>query len=159
ILISNVIIPAYETLSYYQAKMGSLTNQYQQLHRYSLHIDYHENQSNRMKQELTAQHELYADLRNITFLQKRFGILQRQYQLKVITQQIKRGKISSDLEKINIHQTLDGKYSNHVRYLKMILSRESTLMLEQYNLINQTTLGDDPTLTADLDLILFLPKK
>lgn len=159
ITISNGIIPAYETLAYYQGKMGSLENQHRQLHRYSLHIDYHEDRSNQIRQQLTELNQLYSDFRDSTFLQKHFGNIQRQCQLKVITQQINRSEISGDLEKINIQQTLDGKYRDHVRYLKMILSPENSFILERYNLISQSLLSDDPTLTADLNLILFLPKK
>ena len=109
ITISNGIIPAYETLAYYQGKMGSLENQHRQLHRYSLHIDYHEDRSNQIRQQLTELNQLYSDFRDSTFLQKHFGNIQRQCQLKVITQQINRSEISGDLEKINIQQD-DGKF-------------------------------------------------
>ena len=157
--ISNSIIPAYESLSYYHDKIDALEKLQQQLQRFSLHIGFHENQANQIKQQLADLHQLNADVRNTVTLQKRFGKIQRQCQLKVITQQIKKNNISSELEKIDIRQTLEGNYSDHVRYLKAILSPEYSVLLERYSLLNRTPLSENPTLTADLNLILLLPRE
>ncbi len=157
--ISNFIMPSHDTLTYYHGKIDSLEQQQQQLHRFSLHIDFHESQAKLIKQQLADLRQRNADLRNTATLQKQFGKIQRQCQLKVITQQIERNNISSELEKINIRQTLNGNYSNHVRYLKEVLSPKNSLLLERYSLINRALFSDNPTLTADLNLILLLPKE
>ena len=157
--ISNYIIPSYETLTYYQEKIDSLDQQQQQLNRFSLHIDFHERQVKLINQQLADLRQHNANLGNTATLQKQFGKIQRQYQLKVITQQIERKNISSEFEKIDIRQTLTGNYSNHVRYLKEVLSPKNSLLLERYSLINRTLFSDNPILTADLNLILLLPKE
>jgi len=159
LIISNIIIPAYETLAYYHSKIDALEMQQQQLNRFSLHIDFHESQVKIIKRQLADLHRHNAELRNTATLQKRFGKIQRQCQLKVITQQFERSNISSDLEKIDVRQTLNGHYSNHVRYLKEVLNPKNSMLLEQYSLVNRTLFSDDPILTADVNLILLLPKE
>ncbi|MBU2648742.1 hypothetical protein KKI24_28805 [bacterium] len=159
LVISNIIVPAYDSLSYYHLKIASLEKQSRQLHRYALHINYHENLSRHISEQLAKQQQLYANMRDAVIIQKWFGKVQRQCRLTVVMQQIKNGNISGDLERIDIRQTLEGKYSDHVRYLNTILSQQNSILLERYKLQNQSPLMLNPILTADLQLFLFLPLK
>ncbi len=157
--ISNFIAPAYESLSYYHDQIVSLNNQYQLLYKYSLHVDYHETQLTQIKQQLENLQQLYDIPRNTAAFQKHFGKIQRQYNLTVVAQQISKEKASRDLEKINIQQTLEGNYSSHMAYLKTILSERNSMLLEQYVIETKSPLSNEPNLTADLQLTLFLPQK
>jgi hypothetical protein len=159
LIISNTIIPAYETLAYYHSKVDALEMQQQQLRQFTLHIDFHESHVKIIKKQLADLHQHNAELRNSAALQKQFGKIQRECQLKVITQQFERSNISSELEKIDIRQTLDGHYSNHMSYLQEVLSPKNNMLLEQYSLVNGTLFSDNPILTADVNLILLLPKE
>lgn len=159
ITISNFILPVYETLSYYRDKTASLEKKYQQLYGYSLHITHHENQLIPLQSELADLEQKFTKLRNAAALQKYFGDIQRECQLKVIIQEIKKGELSQELETIHIHQMLDGKYNDHMRYLNAILSGKSDILLEEYVLENRSPFSGDPQLTAQLVLTLFIPLK
>lgn len=155
--ISNFILPAYETLSYYQLKSISLEKQERQLYGYSLHIDYHEKQSGRIQQQLAKLQQVFSQAENTAILQKKLGNLQRKYHLKVASQVIQKGKPSQDLQVMRIEQTLDGIYKDHMRYLEAVLDRDNNLLLERYELTSQEPFDNNPLLTAKLQLTLFLP--
>jgi len=157
--ISNFIAPAYEARSYYHDQIISLENQYQLLYRYSLHVDYHETQLKQIEQQLEDLQQLYDIPRNSAAFQKHFGKIQRENHLTVVAHQTSKENASRDLEKINIRQTLEGKYSNHMNYLKAILNDRNSILLERYALDTSAPLSNEPKLTADLQLTLFLPLK
>jgi Na+-transporting NADH:ubiquinone oxidoreductase subunit NqrC len=157
--VSNFIAPAYEALSYYREQIVSLENQYQLLYRYSLHVDYHETQLKQIEQQLENLQQLYDIPRNTAAFQKHFRKIQREYHLTVVAQQTSKENASQDLEKIYIRQSLEGKYSSHMNYLKAILNEQNGILLERYILDTKAPLSKEPNLTADLQLTLFVPLK
>jgi len=159
LITSNLIIPAYDSLSYYEGKSAALEKQYQQLYGYSLHIDHHEKISKLLQQQLEDLASLFSSQRNTAALQNKLGQIQKQCRLTVVEQEIKKGTSSPDLEILNVQQTLSGKYNSHIRYLNTIMDDDSTLLLKQYKLENQEPFKKNPLLTAHLHLTLFLPKK
>ncbi len=112
-----------------------------------------------MQKKLAELEHRFSELQNPATLQRRFGDFQRECRLKVVMQEIKKHKASQELEKIHIQQTLDGKYNDQMRYLKIILSQENNILLERYDLDNQAPLTSNPRLTAHLVLALYLPSK
>lgn len=159
ITINNFIIPAYESLVYYQEKTATLDRQYQKLYNYSLHIRHHEKRLVSGQEQLAKLEQDFNELRDAAYLQQYFGTVQRACHLKVVTQEIKKGDLSRDLESVQIEQTLEGGYRDQMRYLKTILKDDHNLLLEQYQLENRAPFSNNPTLTARIFLTLFLPVK
>ncbi|MCP4750349.1 MAG: hypothetical protein GY866_05625 [Proteobacteria bacterium] len=127
--------------------------------KYSLHMEYHEKSfenTSRNLNELNAQLSVTTDSGSI---QQRLGRFQRQHQLKVVTQKFEHVQKDDFFERIIIKQTLEGKYRNHVDYLKEVLAPGNPLMLVSGTFQNRAPTKDDPPLLADLELILFLPSK
>ena len=157
--VNNFILPAYESLSYYREKAAILEKQLQRLSRYSHHIYFHEQQSEVYQKQLTELEDQYSNLRDPSILQQLFGDIQRKLHLKVVSQEISKNRVSQELEKRIIQQTLNGKYSDHMQYLRMILQQENNMLLVRYDLENQMPFEQNPTLCAQLELTLFLPLK
>jgi len=157
LVVSNIILPSYDTLAYFQDKSASLERQYQHLYGYSLHVRYHEENLPQLQQQLSGLEDQFATLQDTTRLQNLLGIIQRKHRLKVEAQAIKKGKLSPDLEAIQVSQTLNGKYDDLVQYLTAASEIHDSLLLENCDLENRDPLSEDPLLVARLQFTLFLP--
>lgn len=157
VTVSNVILPAYEALSYFKRKSDTLEQQAQQLFRYSLHVRHYEKKAGDIQERLAAFQKRFSELEKSEVLQKQFGAIQRACRLTVVAQEINLQRASSDFKAIRIRQTLQGRYSDQIRYLNIVLQPARSLLLERYHLENRSPLSRDPDLTADLALTLYIP--
>lgn len=156
LIFSNLIIPTYEKIPYYNKNISKLKKTKKQLARYALHMEYHENNYLDVRQKLEElETQILQPLDTVT-LQNRLGKMQRGHHLKVKTQKLETQNIDDFFSQVVIKQTLEGNYQNQIGYLKDLLDHEDSLIMTRCDFKNLEPISKDPTLLADLELKYFV---
>ena len=157
LLLFTFILPTREKISYYREKLDTLKIKHNQLSVYSLHASHHKKNLEKIKQARQHLEQQLGTGGDIHSIQVRFGELQRQYHLKVITQKFNLTGDTDGLKEFSIQQNLEGDYVNHMNYLKSIFDSDLPVLLSTCSFVNKTPTETDPLISMTLRITLYQP--
>ncbi len=157
LLVFNFIVPPHEQLRYFDVKIGTLKKEKVLLTRYDLHMRFHDDNYDSIRQRLDDMQKQMAYYRDSSTIQIHLGKLQRKHHLKVITQKLETSKSEDFFDQVVIWQSLEGNYMDQVGYFRDLLQPENTMLVKKCSIKNMVPTGKNPVLHSDLEIVYYLP--
>jgi Tfp pilus assembly protein PilO len=158
-LIVGQIIPSYEKIPYYQAKIRLLNQQHTKLKLNREHLSFYRDKQSITSDELHSFKRQVDQLLDSGELPMALNRLHLASGLDVLRQQIDQSALNSDFSRITITQSLQGKYLHLVAYLEKIPHLHQFVIVSSCEFINNSPLEIDPTISLNLVLTIYLPLK
>lgn len=154
LLLFGVISPLIEKNNYYQSKTDKIQRTLNNLEKYKHYQKHHTTRYAELEKQYLQLQNQWTKVNSETF-EKLLRASQRKFKLALKSQNISATIKNQNYSFIVIQQTLVGKYSQLLNYIKVLSSGELPVLLLEFDLINTEPESQTPLLSTNIKFRYF----